>query len=916
MIKHRIIIALIAAVLLIGLTGAASATSVDIAAINSQERNSAQYFCDGSNDQIEIQAAINAVSSNGGGDVLLRDGTFSILGDITLPNGVNLIGRGAGTTTLKFISEGSVQVNGNNSVRNLQLTGPTGFFITGSHVTFNTVTVRDYSLKRGAFYIYANDQALSDFAFTTCRASDGSSSGFINAGQGSSSSISGVTYTDCSVINAGRMSQFDPWVSGFDLAELTTISNVLVQNCKANGCWESGFYLADGVTANNVIIRDSSSVDNGQKKTRDIPASGAGFFGGSSTMQFINCVSQGNQNGFTLKTGTTIIGCKDTGSKNGFVTTENSEILMADCWSDKAQQWALQALSSHDVTATNFKVTNPSSNPAPAILAGNTEYPSYNMNIQIAGSPVSTAVPTTVSTPVPTAIPTTVSTPIPTAIPTTVSTPIPTAIPTTVSTPIPTAIPTTVSTPIPTAIPTTVSTPIPTAIPTTVSTPIPTAIPTTVSTPIPTAIPTTVSTPIPTAIPTTVATIGPVTNGVEAAAYANAAYTQGNTRLAQMQQAYRAWVVPSRPDLVKIATNVRSSGLKGDGVTDDTAALQSLLTNLPSGSTIYFPPGHYRIDGPISINKPFTLFGESGTVFDCEKATQYVFTLNAKGTSASPMTGMTITGIVFEGPGIETDPAMIDAYYLQNFHVSYVKFHNIGYAAIRVNTCTDVTIEKSIFDNVFQSGLGYGVSITDRSDRIYIHDNFFVTKGRHSVTTGTSQTDLPVADYVQSVTVENNYFENTTEGAIDAHKPTTGPYVIKGNVMNNCVKGVELGSGTAQISDNVIVNCKGGVVLTNVYADPNNLPAKVDQIVDNTMINILYEAIDVDRTNILIQGNVAKGTGNGGTGIYLEPYVPNVCNINGNVIESYARGFQASAPSSTISLVNNFLKSSGSYQTF
>ncbi|ACL16669.1 glycosyl hydrolase family 28-related protein [Methanosphaerula palustris] len=462
----------------------------------------------------------------------------------------------------------------------------------------------------------------------------------------------------------------------------------------------------------------------------------------------------------------------------------------------------------------------------------------------------------------------------------------------------------------------TVVTPKTTVVPTTVATPVPTAIPTTVATPVPTAIPTTVATPVPTAIPTTVATIGPVTSAIEASAYANAAYTQGNARLAQMQQAYQAWVVPSRPDLVKIATNARTSGLKGDGVTDDTAALQSLLTNLPSGSTIYFPPGHYRIDGPISINKPFTLFGESGTVFDCEKATQYVFTLNAKGTSASPMTGMTITGIVFEGPGIETNPAMIDAYYLQNFHVSYVKFHNIGYAAIRVNTCTDVTIEKSIFDNVFQTGLGYGVSITDHSDLISIHDNFFVTKGRHSVTTGTSQTDLPVASYVQRVTVENNYFENTTEGAIDAHKPTTGPYVIRGNVMNNCVKGVELGSGTAQISDNVIVNCKGGVVLTNAYADPNNLPAKVDQIVDNTMINILYEAIDVDRTNVLIQGNVAKGTGNGGTGIYLEPYVPNVCNIDGNVIDSYARGFQASTPSSTISLVNNFLKSSGSYINF
>ncbi|WP_236610425.1 glycosyl hydrolase family 28-related protein [Methanosphaerula palustris] len=405
-----------------------------------------------------------------------------------------------------------------------------------------------------------------------------------------------------------------------------------------------------------------------------------------------------------------------------------------------------------------------------------------------------------------------------------------------------------------------------------------------------------------------------VTNPVEATAYANTAYTQGNARLAQMQQAYRAWAVPSRPDLVKIATNVRSSGLKGDGVTDDTAALQSLLTKLPSGSTIYFPPGQYRIDGPISINRSVTLFGESGTVFDCQRATQYVFTLNAGGSSTSRLKGVTITGIVFEGPGIETDPAMIDAYNLQNFHVSYVKFHNIGYAAIRVNTCTDVTIEESIFDNVFQSELGYGVSITDHSDRIYVHDNFFVTRGRQGVATGTCTSNLPEAEYVQSVTVENNYFENTTEQAVSAQKVTTGPYIIRGNVMNNCARGVDLGNGSAEITDNVMINCKSGIVLTNMNVDPDNLGPKVDRIVNNTMINILYEAMVVDRTNILIQGNVAKGM-NSGSGIYLDPYVPKICDIIGNVMENYIQGFQASKPSPSISLVNNYLKNNnGSYQ--
>ena len=414
---------------------------------------------------------------------------------------------------------------------------------------------------------------------------------------------------------------------------------------------------------------------------------------------------------------------------------------------------------------------------------------------------------------------------------------------------------------------------------------------------------------------TALTTIAPVTNAVEAAAYADSAYAQGNARLAQMQQAYQAWIVPSRPDLVKIATNVRSSGLKGDGVTDDTAALQSLLTKLSSGSTIYFPPGHYRVDGPISINKPVTLLGESGTVFDCQKATDNVFTLNYGGSPTSTMNGVTITGIVFEGPGIETDPAMIDAYYLQNFKVSYVKFHDIGYAAIRVNTCTDVTVEGSIFDNVFMDGYGYGVCITDHSDRINVHDNFFVTKGRHGVMTGTGNPNLPEADYVRSVTVENNYFEQMTTQAVDSHLQTIGPYIVKGNVMNNCDSGVQFRAGTAEITDNVMINCNAGVTLFNQNVDPDHLGSKVDRILDNTMINIYNNAIDVNLTNLLIQGNVAKGMNNG-AGIYLEPYVPDSCNIIGNVLENYKRGSQVDVPSSTISLGNNFLRNGGSYQSF
>jgi hypothetical protein len=381
--KHLQLTALVAAVLLIGLFGAASAASVTVAASNSHGKNTAQYICDGSDDQTEIQAAINQVASSGG-SVYLLDGTFNVAGDIYLVSGVNLIGKGAGKTTLKFVSEGWVQIYGNNIIQKLQSIGPTGFFIIGSHVKMTDVTARNYSVKKGAFYIYAYNQALTDFTFTNCKAIDGSGHGFINDGEGSPNSISDITYSGCTATNSGRAAQFDPWVTGFVLSETNDITNLLVVNCRAEGSWESGFHFEDRPQKINVIVRNCVSINNGQKKTQEPPKYAAGFLGGSPTMQYIDCTSQGNRVGYYLLSGATVIRCKDTGSTYGFRTTDFYNIVLTDCWSDQAGVWAFYGLNSHDVTATNFKVTNPVGNPYPAILAGSSTYPSYNMDIQLA----------------------------------------------------------------------------------------------------------------------------------------------------------------------------------------------------------------------------------------------------------------------------------------------------------------------------------------------------------------------------------------------------------------------------------------------------------------------------------------------------------------------------------------------------
>lgn len=77
--------------------------------------------------------------------------------------------------------------------------------------------------------------------------------------------------------------------------------------------------------------------------------------------------------------------------------------------------------------------------------------------------------------------------------------------------------------------------------------------------------------------------------------------------------------------------NVKDSpfNAKGDGTTDDRAAIQAAInalavppTRVPQAIAVYFPPGVYRVDGPVEMNyvsgsdrrriPHFRLFGESG----------------------------------------------------------------------------------------------------------------------------------------------------------------------------------------------------------------------------------------------------------------------------------------------------------------
>ncbi len=86
------------------------------------------YLCDGTADDVEINAAVAAAASAGGGKVILLEGTYTLAAYITLSGNVTIEGMGYGTYINNKSSHG-IYVSGYEStwaVRNLRIVGEGG----------------------------------------------------------------------------------------------------------------------------------------------------------------------------------------------------------------------------------------------------------------------------------------------------------------------------------------------------------------------------------------------------------------------------------------------------------------------------------------------------------------------------------------------------------------------------------------------------------------------------------------------------------------------------------------------------------------------------------------------------------------------------------------------------------------------
>ena len=99
-----------------GEVGASQSATFVVAASDSLHQGYADYVCDGTDDQVEIQAAIDALPISGG-EILLLDGIFTFTSAVNLKSNVSIKGQGKST-----VIHGSFHIVGSETATTTTLT--------------------------------------------------------------------------------------------------------------------------------------------------------------------------------------------------------------------------------------------------------------------------------------------------------------------------------------------------------------------------------------------------------------------------------------------------------------------------------------------------------------------------------------------------------------------------------------------------------------------------------------------------------------------------------------------------------------------------------------------------------------------------------------------------------------------------
>ena len=321
--------------------------------------------------------------------------------------------------------------------------------------------------------------------------------------------------------------------------------------------------------------------------------------------------------------------------------------------------------------------------------------------------------------------------------------------------------------------------------------------------------------------------------------------------------------------------DVRAFGAKGDGVADDTAAIQAAFDSIAASGgvrSVYFPPGTFLVSSEININKSdIRVFGEGdGSIIRVRDGTDLsggVLYVNG-GTNNVTIEDLTIDGNS-DNNSTTTDNGIfaVDTDYLT---IRRVTVKNTPKTGIDLYAATAPHRFFNISHNLLKNIGWRGIDIS-YGERGIVKGNQIYYTGSHGITVEPG--DTPATDFSRYIIISNNIIDRsvspttvltgqTESGFLIGIGEASKHIVIDGNICFDNRTAGDDGIGLGGSSTN---KHRGIVISNNVvsYAGGFGIDSTNNSIVKGNYVEypathgiVAASDLGVDRDNIIIEGNI------------------------------------------------------------
>lgn len=172
--------------------------------------------------------------------------------------------------------------------------------------------------------------------------------------------------------------------------------------------------------------------------------------------------------------------------------------------------------------------------------------------------------------------------------------------------------------------------------------------------------------------------------------------------------------------LVICGGNAKALGCEGDGVTDDTTAINTAITSLATAgiNKLVFPEGEYVISNTINIPSNFELTGMKGAVLKYVGEGSSGTLINIQGDdSENYKENITISNLKIDG----TNQTYKGGYSMETPNVTHTNPCAIGLKVINVRFARNVTIEDCTINDIYGDGIAicYCSDVRINNNRLY-----------------------------------------------------------------------------------------------------------------------------------------------------------------------------------------------------